>query len=433
MKKNGFTLIELLAVIIILGILMIIAIPSVTRYISDSRRSAYVDTANALISGARNLVNEGKLQMFDTDTTYYINTECIKTEGANKSPYGEFVKAYVVVTYNGKGYDYYWTSIDEVGNGVKKITNVDKLTENSIESDLKITDIIDTIGVNGRHKYMIIDKEHTNCRSGITQEASSNPNVGGTQNKVCRPATALHEVECKATYTGCYNAGYKNDNIMIKYGSIVSGSPKPGDAYDCDVNNDGTYDAETERFYYVGSEGTNAVLIYYRNINNQTPNAYDSAEENWHGPRTGYQYLPSTDDWDHPGIIAPGTRQIVASNGTTSTAGGPIGSFTYTGKAARLLTISELVNSCPSLSGTWHSTEGELDGCVWFLEKVGRFENYADENAGLYGYWLETPRYDINYSIYNIWGNKRRVYDNISDDPNLGIRPVITVLTSDLG
>ena len=166
MNKKGFTLIELLAVIIILGILMIIAIPSVTRYISDSRKSVYVDTANSLISGARNMVNEGKLQMFDTDTTYYIAAECIKTEGANKSPYGEFVKAYVVVTYNGKGYEYYWTSVDEVGNGIKKITRVDKLTEESVESDLNTNDIKDTVGIDGRSQYMIIDKEHTDCGAG---------------------------------------------------------------------------------------------------------------------------------------------------------------------------------------------------------------------------------------------------------------------------
>ena len=57
MKNKGFTLIELLAVIIILGILMIIAIPSVTKYINDSRKSAYIDTAKQIISGARNLVN----------------------------------------------------------------------------------------------------------------------------------------------------------------------------------------------------------------------------------------------------------------------------------------------------------------------------------------------------------------------------------------
>ena len=65
-NKKGFTLIELLAVIIILGILMIIAIPSVTTYINDSRKSAYVDTAKEIISGARNLVNSGELEMYDT-------------------------------------------------------------------------------------------------------------------------------------------------------------------------------------------------------------------------------------------------------------------------------------------------------------------------------------------------------------------------------
>ena len=66
MNKKGFTLIELLAVIIILGILMIIAIPSVTRYISDSRKNAYVDTAKEIIGGARNIVNGGKLEMYST-------------------------------------------------------------------------------------------------------------------------------------------------------------------------------------------------------------------------------------------------------------------------------------------------------------------------------------------------------------------------------
>ena len=34
MKKKGFTLIELLAVIVILGLLIAIAIPSVTKYIT---------------------------------------------------------------------------------------------------------------------------------------------------------------------------------------------------------------------------------------------------------------------------------------------------------------------------------------------------------------------------------------------------------------
>ena len=98
-KKRGFTLIELLAVIIILGILMIIAIPSVSSYISDSRKSAYVDTAKQLISSARNYVNEGTARMHDKTATYYVPASCLNVEngGPAKSPYGEFVNAYVVI------------------------------------------------------------------------------------------------------------------------------------------------------------------------------------------------------------------------------------------------------------------------------------------------------------------------------------------------
>ena len=81
-KKNGFTLIELLAVIIILGILMIIAIPSVTTYIQNSRKSAYIDTAKEIIAGTRTFVNQGKVPMYDTNVTYYVNYKCINTENA---------------------------------------------------------------------------------------------------------------------------------------------------------------------------------------------------------------------------------------------------------------------------------------------------------------------------------------------------------------
>ena len=160
-KKNGFTLIELLAVIIILGILMIIAIPSVTRYISDSRKSAYVDTAKEIIGGARNIVNGGKLEMYSTNTTYYIPVECIKTENALKSPYGDFIEggAYVGVIYDGKGYNYYWISVDDAGQGVRNITRLDKLDTDDIESDLNksdITDVVESTGIGNRTEINIL-------------------------------------------------------------------------------------------------------------------------------------------------------------------------------------------------------------------------------------------------------------------------------------
>lgn len=173
-NKNGFTLIELLAVIIILGILMIIAIPSVTGYISNSRKSAYVDTAKQITSGTKNLVNSGKMEMYDTDTTYYINSRCVKTENASKSPYGEFEKAYVLVIYDGKGYDYYWTSVDETGQGVKNIVKIDDLDEDDIVTDIKSDEINEDTVIGKRKKIKVIDG-NCNIIDGVaSKKVSSN-------------------------------------------------------------------------------------------------------------------------------------------------------------------------------------------------------------------------------------------------------------------
>ncbi|MDD3241894.1 MAG: type II secretion system protein [Bacilli bacterium] len=52
-NKKGFTLIELLAVIVILGVIMVIAIPFVMGYIEKSKRSSFEDTAYGIISSAQ--------------------------------------------------------------------------------------------------------------------------------------------------------------------------------------------------------------------------------------------------------------------------------------------------------------------------------------------------------------------------------------------
>lgn len=137
LNKKGFTLIELLAVIIILGVLMIIAIPSVTTYIQNSRKSAYVDTSAAYVEAIRTKVNEGKdFQLFSTATLYLIPVgdrlrtdtttgenpvaaSCISVESGGQSPFSDkWNYAYVGVTYNGKGYSYYYIGEDGAGQGL---------------------------------------------------------------------------------------------------------------------------------------------------------------------------------------------------------------------------------------------------------------------------------------------------------------------------
>ena len=91
MKKNskGFTLVELLAVIVIMGILMMVAIPSVTRTIENSRKDTFVDIAKSYGNAVRtlwtsdNLTCNGVVSSAVDDGDYYIliNTK----EGAKES------------------------------------------------------------------------------------------------------------------------------------------------------------------------------------------------------------------------------------------------------------------------------------------------------------------------------------------------------------
>ena len=174
MKRKGFTLIELLAVIIILGILMLIAIPSVTSYINNSRKETYVDTIKELIKGTVVKINSGELDVYDTDTTYYIPASAIDLEnGDPRSPYGKFDEAYVVIAYDGDKYDYYFVGKDEKDMGIEAITNEEMITKDLIK---EVDDLDLTIGLRGKDKIVIFDDE---LNPGTPQNALSKVSGNG--------------------------------------------------------------------------------------------------------------------------------------------------------------------------------------------------------------------------------------------------------------
>ena len=91
MKRKGFTLIELLAVIIILGLLMLIAIPSVTSYINSTRKSSYVTIAKTYANEVINKITARKYVIKKDGVAYFIPVDIIDIDtGTKASPYSNW-------------------------------------------------------------------------------------------------------------------------------------------------------------------------------------------------------------------------------------------------------------------------------------------------------------------------------------------------------
>ena len=263
----------------------------------------------------------------------------------------------------------------------------------------------------------------------------------GTTTAMCKRATTLHKEVCTNSDASgyCQADGYAL-NSEIEYGSLgTKGTLTSGDAFDCDVNGDGTYDPETERFYYVSdmtngitADSNTAVLIYYSNVSggvalNSTTYAYDESKENWHGPVTAIKQLPTTSQWKT--TLTNTTRQITTETGTTATSGGTLPTaFSYEGYAARLLTAQEVNVGCGFIVGT--AKIGELSTkCKYLMENT----KYSNASNKAYGEWLESPRAAYSNFAWIVNSSHRIAGSNdTSSVGGYGVRPAIEVQKSNI-
>ena len=277
----------------------------------------------------------------------------------------------------------------------------------------------------------------------LTKEKSDTP-ITPEKKVICRRATTLHTEECTKTDSNlyCSGAGYTTSGSKgtstITYGNLgTSGTLTSGDAFDCDVNGDGTYNPSTERFYYVSDyyntstksfEDDTAVLIYYNNVSAGNPSknslyAYDSSNENWHGPRTAVMQLPTISQWSNVSLTNS-LRSITTNTGENTTTGGTTPSnFSYSGYAARLLTIQE-VRKGTGLTSIPDWKIGELDNFTYLLENT----KFSSNSNAAWSWWLENSRSDKIDSVWYVSGDGRLVSsDPVSSFSDRAIRPSIEV------
>jgi len=124
---------------------MLIAIPSVTQQITNSRKNSYVDTAQQYINAVITKVNEGNISMFDTKRLYLVpvgndtTVSCVSLESGGASPFSKYYQyAYVAVHYTGTGYDYWFLSEDGANQGFETTSSKDleKSGKNLVKSNM---------------------------------------------------------------------------------------------------------------------------------------------------------------------------------------------------------------------------------------------------------------------------------------------------------
>jgi type IV pilus assembly protein PilA len=362
-KEKGFTLIELLAVIVILAILMVIAVPKILNVIENSRKSA-------------------------AESSIKLVKDAIKTQVTSENIMD--------------------TSFIKDDDGCYTFNFNDQTNGNAKELKLKNKE-----SITGTIKY---------C-NGIFDDNMLSFDGINMSTIICKRATTLHT-------DGTHTFGNK---------SVIERTLKSGDAFDCDVNGDEIFDEKTERFYYVSDyyntstkkfESDTAVLIYYNNVSGGKPNsnatyAYDSSKQNWHGPRTAIKQLPSTDDWKNIKLKNT-TRAIITQKETDSTNGGKLPSnFSYSGKAARLLTVQE-IREGTGKSSIPTSKCGELNGYEYLLENTKYSTGTRD------AYWIENPFSNISGYAYRVQSCGVLGSTGIDNAGSYGVRPAIEVQKSNI-
>jgi prepilin-type N-terminal cleavage/methylation domain-containing protein len=111
-KRAAFTLVELLAVVVILGILMMIAVPNTIALIDKNKKTTYLENAKTFVSLVQNKVQVDKTLELPTRSTsaLVVTLDYLNTNDIVKSPYGERYNkeaSFVAITLEESRYVYY--------------------------------------------------------------------------------------------------------------------------------------------------------------------------------------------------------------------------------------------------------------------------------------------------------------------------------------
>jgi len=368
MNKKGFTLIELLAVILILGIIALIAIPTVNKIIEQSRKGAFESTANNVVSAIEDACQEQVLKGETITATY------------------TFTNGVVSPSLNVKG-------------------NLPKTGTATVDSSCKVT-----LNVNNGK----FTATKTSAKDSVTV-------VDGV-------------VETPTTYTAYANG------TAVYFNPVTGAKCTAGEA----VSTTGIK-AGCMKWYAFNDGGASSSTIDLILDHNTTALvAWNSTASNVSGPTNVMTQL-QTDTSSWAGVPTR-TDSYSVSNGTATY------TINYSTYKARLITAAEIATitgnsgfvEATAPSSNWFyldsnnqtqiATTTGASNYDWLFDYTNGCTSYgcniADDSN--WGYWTSTA---VSGNTNNAWGVYRRgTLDNgfVVSTGGLGVRPVITILKSNL-
>ena len=361
------------------------------------------------------------------DSATYQGVSSAVNSTTAATPSTAYTKYYAV--YKGS-----WTATYTKGTGVSAIGSTSssctnyKTTNGTTYSSTTCSITLPTITVSENYQNpRWYNGVTTYGTAGETKTLSSNVSLTAKASLIiCKRATTLHTETCFSpggSRINCTNLGY-NYGSTITYGNLgTKGTLATGDAFDCDVNGDGTYDATSERFYYVKNyNSSTAALIYYSNTKNGVANDYGTIEYAHEAlktvPTTSLTFLPKKTQWSAVELVT--TTRIATGLGPDAVNK----KYELPGYAARFLTYEEVKSACGTTLGNNLPKK-----CYYLFEKT-YFAAGTTLGTKTAGYWLgnyQTTGAGSNYGLA-IYSNAKAggsIENDVQD--RFGVRPVIEV------
>ena len=137
-NKKGFTLIEIIAVIVILGVVMLIAVPSVTHQILLSKKGAYATNVKSFLETADGSYRQLEFGEYLEEKELIIaplDSLKMDVEDLQKSPFGAYDKSrsYIVIKPTKNNFKSYAIIRDAANYGIDTLS-YDDINKNSVKT-----------------------------------------------------------------------------------------------------------------------------------------------------------------------------------------------------------------------------------------------------------------------------------------------------------